>query len=326
MKQLAMLLILAGISVGIQAAGKPIEVKFGHYGAETHPSNEAANMFAENVFKRTNGQIKISVFPNNALGSPPDVLEQTIMGVVGMMLPSQPGLAKYVPKFDLITTPFAFKDYASADRFIDGPFNKWAAPDLEKKGLILLSSWELGFRQFTNSKKPINTPADVKGMKIRTPPDFVNQATVAALGGLAQTIAFPELLMALKTGTVDGQENPIGLIYANKLYETQKYLTIVNYTYSSMNHVINKKLFDSLSREEQQIIREESKKAGDFMRKKCRELETQQIEDMKKSGVVVNTPDPAPFKAAMGPAYIQIKNKVGEADYTTFMDMLSINK
>ncbi len=107
-------------------------------------------------------------------------------------------------------------------------------PELEKIGLVYINSWEWGFRQITNSKRPILSPDDVKGLKIRTPPAMAYQAAIEALGGNVQTIAFGELVMAMRQGVVDGQENPIGVIYDLKLYESQKFITIVNYLYSSM--------------------------------------------------------------------------------------------
>lgn len=305
---------------------KTIEMKLGHYGAENHPSHAASLMFAKAVEERTGGKVRVAVYPNNALGAPPEVLEQVTLGVVDMTLPTQAALAKYVKKFDLVGMPFAFKDYAAADKFLDGDFIKWVKSDLENAGLVHLSNWEWGFRTFTNSKKPLLKPEDFKGLKIRTPPDFVNQATVEALGGIVQTISFTELMMALKTGVVDGQENPIGVIYSNKIYESQKYLSILNYTYASMTHVINKKAFDSLPGEYRNIIIEESRKASAFMRKAVRDEEANQIEELKKLGMEVSYPDLEPFKAAMGPAYEKLKAKVGQTDYDTFMGMLAKNR
>jgi TRAP-type transport system periplasmic protein len=318
MKKLSILLVLI-FSVSLAFS---LEMKLGHYGAEDHPSQEAAKMFADAVAKRTNGQITISIYPNNALGAPPEVLEQNILGAIDMSLPSQGQLSKYSQKFGCVGIPFAFKNYAQADKVLDGDFIRWAAPDLEKAGLVYLSNWEWGFRNLTTGKKQVNKPEDVRGLKIRTPPELSNQATIEALGGIVQTIAFPELQMALKQGVVDGEENPIGVIYSNKIYESQKYLTIINYNYGSMVHVMSKKVFDKLTKEQQKIIKEESKRAGDFMRKKCRDLETKQIEELKKLGMVVSYPDISKFKAQMGPAYEKMKASVGVDNFNQFMKLV----
>ena len=245
-------------------------------------------MFIEAVEKRTNGTIKIAIFPNNALGSPPEVLEQNILGAVDMSLPTQGQLGKYSKKFNCVMLPFLYENYAHADKVLDGPFITWAAPDLDKAGLVFLSNWEWGFRNLTNSKRPVNKPEDVKGLKVRTPPELPTQAAMEALGAVVATISFSELQMALKQGVVDGQENPIAVIYANKLYETQKYLTMTGHNYNTMVHVISKKVWDKLTPDQQKIIKEESIKAGNFMRKAVRDGEAQQIAELKKLGVEVS--------------------------------------
>ena len=323
MKKLTALAFVA-LALTAQAASA-IELKLGHFASEGSPNAVAALQFKANVEKRTHGEVKINVFGNNALGSPPEVLEQVMLGAVDMSLSGQDQLAKYLPFYDTISTPFAFKDYAMADKIIDGDFKKWAEPELAKKGLVHLSDWEWGFRQLTNSKKSVIVPADLKGMKIRTPPAFAYQAFVEAAGGNAVTIAFPELVMAMKQGVVDGQENPIGTIYSLKLYETQKYMTILNYTYSSMVHVVNKNSWAKLTPEQQQIIREESANSAKLARKTLRDDEATQLKDLAAKGIVISRPDLAPWKAAMGPAWEKVKAKVGADNFKRFMDIVEKN-
>ena len=204
MKKITFLLSLAVFALSlamVQAA--PVELKLSHFGAESHPSQAAAKMFAEGVEKRTNGQVKIVIYPNNALGDPPQVLEQVFLGAVDMSLSGQDQLAKYAKMFDCVSIPFAFKGTSHVDKVLDGPFKVWAAAELEKKGMIYLSSWEWGFRQVTNSVRPINGPDDLKGLKIRTPPALAYQEFVKACGGIVQTISFAELVMAMRNGVVD---------------------------------------------------------------------------------------------------------------------------
>ena len=258
MKKLLVVIVILLVSIPLAhgQATAQIVMKLGHFAADSHPGNLASKMFAEGVEKRTNGQIKVTIYPNNALGSPPEVLEQNILGAVDMSLPTQGQLGKYSKKFNCVMLPFAFKDYAQADKVLDGPFLKWAVPDLDKAGLVFLSNWEWGFRNLTNSKRPVKVPADVKGLKIRTPPELPTQAAMEALGAVVATINFNELQMALKQGVVDGQENPIAVIYSNKIYETQKYLTMTGHNYNTMVHVISKKTWDKLTPEQQKIVRE----------------------------------------------------------------------
>jgi len=147
------------------------------------------------------------------------------------------------------------------------------------------------------------------------------QAAIEALGGNVQTIAFGELVMAMRQGVVDGQENPIGVIYDLKLYESQKFITIVNYLYSSMTHVVNKKVFDALTEEQRKIIIEESDKSRLLMRELVRKQEQDQIADMKAKGIRIDTPDLAPFQAKMGPAYEKIRKNIGEDNFDKWMEM-----
>ena len=326
MKKLALLVLMAVAGSFLFAAGDVVELKFGHYLVETHPANIAAQAFADAVAARTNGQIKITIFPNSALGSTQEMLEQTTLGALDLVIPTEPAIAKYANKFNLVTAPFAFKDYAATDKFFAGGFLKWANPDLEKAGLKYIARWEYGFRTYTTSKRQINVPADFKGLKIRTPPDFVNQETVKALGGMAQTIAFAELPMALKQGVVDGQENPIATIYSNKMWETQKYLSMLNYTYNSTHLLMNKAKFDSLTADQQKIIIEEGTKAGLAMQKAVRDAELSQIGEMKKNGMEVAYPNTAPFKTAAAPVYDALKAQVGDAVFNAFMDFLNKSK
>jgi len=326
MKKFLIILLLLGVLVpsayGADSKPSVMEMKFGHFAADSHPGNLASKMFAEAVEKRTQGQIKITIYPNNALGSPPEVLEQNILGAVDMSLPTQGQLGKYSKKFNCVMLPFMYDNYAHADRVLDGKFIQWAAPDLEQAGLVFLSNWEWGFRNLTNSKHAVNEPGDVKGLKIRTPPELPTQAAMEALGAVVATINFNELQMALKQGVVDGQENPVAVIYSNKLYESQKYLAMTGHNYNTMVHVISKKVWDKLTPEQKAIFREESKKAGDWMRKTVREAEASQIKELEQLGMQVTYPDKAKFKALMKPAYERMKATAGEDNIQAFMKMV----
>jgi tripartite ATP-independent transporter DctP family solute receptor len=324
MKKLLAIFLLVVVFVPFAQGqdAKPIEMKLGHFAADAHPGNLAAKMFAEAVEKRTNGGIKVTIYPNNALGAPPEVLEQNILGAVDMSLPTQGQLGKYSKKFNCVMLPFMYNDYAHADRVLDGPFLPWATPDLDKAGLFFLSNWEWGFRNLTNSKRPVNVPADVKGLKIRTPPELPTQAAMEALGAVVATINFNELQMALKQGVVDGQENPIAVIHSNKIYESQKYLAMTGHNYNTMVHVISKKVWDKLTPAQKTIVKEESKRAGDWMRKAVRDAEADQISQLKGFGMAVTTPDKAEFKKLMKPAYERMKSIAGEENIAVFIKMV----
>lgn len=320
------LAVLAATSVAAAfgtAAFAQTELRFAHFAAETHPGHIAAMQFAEAVAERTDGEVTVSIYPANQLGSPPEQLEQTVLGAVDMNLPTQGGLDKYEKAFGTVMAPFAFRDYAHAHEVLDGPFNDWAAPKLEAQGLILLANWEYGFRNVTNDVRPIETPEDMVGLKMRTPPEVQLVAAMEALGASATQIAFPELPNALNQGVVDGQENPIGVIHHFKLNEFQKHLALTRHSYNSMVHVISKTTWDSLTPEQQGIVREESKAAGALMRKLVAEQEEDEIRQLSAAGMQVTRPDLAAFRAKMAPAYARIAEFSGKENLDTFMSFLA---
>jgi len=305
--------------VGHRAEAQVLSLRFAHYGEETHPSHLAAKQFAAKVEERTKGQVKIAIYPANILGSPPEQCEQVRLGAIDMGLPTQGALDKYVKAFSVVMLPFVYDDYDHVHRALDGPSMDWLAPLAEKEGFIILSNWEWGFRNLTNSKRPIYKPEDVKGLKIRTPPEIQLQAAMEALGGIVTKIAFPEVYMALSQGVVDAQENPIPVIYHNKFYEVQKYLALTRHVYNNMVHVVSAKAWAKLRPEQKKIFREESKLAGAYMRKAIMSEEDSLIAKMEKAGLKVTRPNLAPFRAAMKPAYERIGKYAGEDNMKIFM-------
>jgi tripartite ATP-independent transporter DctP family solute receptor len=199
---------------------------------------------------------------------------------------------------------------------------QWLAPIAEKQGFILLRNWEYGFRNVTNSVRPINAPDDVKGLKIRTPPELQIQASMEALGAVVQAIAFPELYLALSQKVVDGEENPIAVIYFNKFYEVQKHLALTRHVYNNMIHTIGVNSWKKLTPEQQTIFREESAAAGDLMRKLIGDDEADQTKKLEAAGMAVTRPDLAPFRAKMEPAYKRIADYAGEANVKKFRDLV----
>lgn len=304
------------------AMAQDVTLRLAHFAAESHPGHLAAKSFAEAVAARTGGAIKVEIYPANQLGSPPEQLEQTILGAIEMNLPTQGGLDKYEKAFGTVMTPFAFRNYTQAHAVLDGPFSDWAGPKLEEQGLVLLSNWEYGFRNITNSVHPIEKPEDVEGLKLRTPPELQIVAALEGLGASTTQIAFPELPNALNQGVVDGQENPIGVIYHFKLNDFQQNLALTRHVYNSMVHVINKDVFDSLTPEQQAILREESKRAGEMMREAVIAQEEEEIAALEKAGMKVTRPDLAPFAALMGPARDRVAEYSGRGNMDMFLSFL----
>src|SRR5215510_652617 len=306
--------------VSLHAA--PLTMRFAHFAAEDHPANIATKQFASRVEERTGGAVKINIFPNNVLGGPPEQAQQIKLGTIDMGLPTQGQLDKYDKAFAAVMLPFIFDGPQHAFRVLDGPAMTWLAPLAEQQGFILLRNWEYGFRNVTNTVRPINSPDDVKGLKLRTPPELQIQASLEALGATVQAIAFPELYLALSQKVVDGEENPIAVIYFNKFYEVQKHLAITRHVYNNMIHTVSAVTWKKLTPAQQAIFRDESVAAGNLMRKLIADDEADQIKKLEAAGMQVTRPDLAPFRARMEPAYARIAAYACEANVKKFRELV----
>ncbi len=313
-------LALAAPAVARGAA--PMTLRFAHYVPVDHPANIAAGQFAKRVEARTHGAIRIAIFPNNQLGDPPQEAAQIRAGVIDMGLPTEGQLDKYDKAFAVVPLPFVFNDRAEVFRVLDGPAMAWLAPLAERQGFVMLRNWDYGFRNITNNVRPITTPDDVKGLKIRTPPEIQIEACMEALGARVTPISFAELYLALSQHVVDGEENPIPVIYFNKYYEVQKYLALTRHVYNNMIHTVSLVTWKKLSPDVQQIMREESAAAGDLMRKLIGEQEADEIGKIKEAGMKVTEPDRAPFRARMGPAWKRVAAYAGEDNVKKFTAMV----
>lgn len=321
LKKTAKYVLLAALASVILCANSfaATELKLGHFAADNHAGHAAAKQFADAVAKRTNGEITVAIL-HGISGN--KLVDQLMDGTVDMSLSEQEHLAKHVKIFEVVNTPFAIKDYAHADRILDGPFKEWTKVPLSEAGLVYLSAWEWGFRQITNSKRPIKTPADLVGLKMRVPPYVVYQESVKAMGAEIVAIPFNEMPAAMRDGRADGQENPINVIYSLGIYDTQKYITMVNYLYNSMTHFVSKSVWEKLTAEQKRIIQEESDKARLVMRKLVRDEEQKQVDDMRAKGVQVDTPDLKFFQDKVIPVYEVIKASVGADNFTIWMKIV----
>ncbi|PVB59672.1 TRAP transporter substrate-binding protein [Labrenzia sp. 011] len=322
MLKTTLLATVACVSLATSAFAQDVTLRLAHFAAESHPGHLAAVQFAENVGERTEGAIAVELYPANELGSPPEQLEQTVLGAIEMNLPTQGGLDKYEKAFGTVMTPFAFSSYENAHEVLDGPFTDWAAPKLEDQGLVMLSNWEYGFRNITNSVRPIESPDDLVGLKLRTPPELQIVAALEGLGAATTQIAFTELPNALNQGVVDGQENPIGVIYHYNLNDFQEHLALTRHVYNSMVHVINKDVFDSLTPEQQTILREESKAAGEMMRAAVIAQEEKELAELEAKGMKITRPDLSGFAAKMGPARERVAEYSGTENMQMFLSFL----
>lgn len=302
-----------------KANAQAIQMRLAHYIDEKHPLHLGAKMLADNVDKRTQGKVKIIIYPANTLGSPPEVVKQVKLGTLDMCLNTQGQLEYYIKACATAQIPFVFDDYDHAHRTLDGPAMKWLGPLFEQAGFIHLANWEWGFRNVTNNKRPIMNPEDIKGLKIRVPPEFHLQTLFESLGAVVTKIAWPELYMALAQNVVDGQENPLSAIYYQKFYEVQKHVALTQHAYACAMPLIGTKSWAKLTKEQQNILREESKKAGSYVRKTLNDEEKDLIAKFEKAGLKVTRPDITAFRKKMGPAYEKIFERYGKDNVKTFM-------
>lgn len=285
------------------------------------PTLLAVKQFTDNVGRRTDSELTVASIPISKLVNQPSLVSMVVDGKADMALPVHDRLNVCSPKFGCIGAPFAFDDYAHADRVIDDEFLPWVVPDLRETGITCLGGWEWGFRQFTNSRRPILRPEDMRGLKIRAPTTPLCQTAILALGAIPVMVEFEQLGRVIRQGLIDGQENPVSVIDSLGLQHKQRYLSMLNYTYGTLFHVINSNVFASLSPEHQAIIREESVKAGLFARHLLRSQEKEQVARFASQGMQLDYPDPVPFQALMGPVIKRLDELCGEDNMRAYLAM-----
>jgi TRAP-type transport system periplasmic protein len=201
----------------------------------------------------------------------------------------------------VLDLPYLFTSFEHVYHVVDGPVGKQLLSELEQHQLKGIAFWEIGFRNITNSKRPITRPDDLKGIKIRTTPNPAHVAAFQALGASPAPLAFPEVYLALQNGTVDAQENPINLIYASKFFEVQKHLSLTQHAYTVSVVAMNLAKFNALTPEQQTVILDAAKEAAVQQRKMNRDIEGENLAKMKQAGLaVVEKVDPKPFQDALG--------------------------
>lgn len=300
-------------------------ITLAHFGAPGEPVTSAAETFKAKLEELSGGAFTVDIQGNSALGNAKEMVEQTQIGAIQMCLVSQGSLDKYDIRYALVTAPYVFDSYAHAYAVIDGPFAEWVSDGvLESKGLHNLGGWDYGFRCLTNSKVDVKTPADVKGLKIRTPSEIQKVACFEALGAQVEQVAFSELITALKQKTVDGQENPLSTIYNNSMWEAeQKYLSLTRHTWESVNLTVDNAWWEGLTDEQRGWIEAAHAVARDQMRNEVQSSEADYIQKLKDAGMTVSEVNMADFAAAMQPAWDRVAEYEGSAeDMEKFLKMV----
>ncbi|MFZ9551541.1 MAG: TRAP transporter substrate-binding protein [Hylemonella sp.] len=294
MKRLLMKTVLASmVLLAVGASAQERTIKFATQNPKGHPIVMGMEKFAELVAANSAGKIKVNLFPGGALGSDQANVSALQGGTLEMVSMNSGILASQVKDFAVYDFPFLFANAKEADTVVDGAFGSKMHAKLEEKGLVGLAYYELGFRSLTNSRRPINKVSDIEGLKLRVIPNPINVDWVKALGANPTPLPFPEVYAALEQKAIDGQENPVTVINANKFYEVQKNLALTNHQYNPQSVMISKKFWDSLSAAEKQVLKSAAQESAKYQREQARGQVAGALDNLKKNGMAV-TELPAP--------------------------------
>ena len=283
------------------ATAQALKLTLAHGTALDNPRHTAALKLAEVAKARSGGRIEVTVAGAAQLGDDAAMVTALRTGALDMSANSQGAVANVVPEYAAFGMPFLFSSQAHAWKVMDGPAGKELAERSAEKGLIVLGYWDNGIRQMSNSKRALLKPEDLKGLKMRTPPDAVTVDIMQSVGAEAQQIKFSELYVALQQGVVDGQENPLVNIWAGKLHEVQKYISLTGHKYEMTPLLIGKRSWDKLSEADRKVLQEAAAEATALQRKLAQEADEKMFAELKAKGVQIDHVDQAPFMKATAP-------------------------
>ncbi len=275
--------------------------------------HKGAEIFAAEVAEATGGEVEVTLFPGGQLGGPNDVAEQVRAGIVDMTLIVGGQMMAWVPEFAAVQLPFQFLTFDHAYAVTDGEGSDLLNPLAEEQGFKILAHWPLGFRAISNNKRPINTVEDMAGLKIRVPQELPMDAAMRAAGAIPVQLQFPEVFSALTVGAVDGQENPLRIIYSTGVYKEQDHVAIPGpgYMYVPISLVVSKRVWDGLDDAEKKAMEEAAIKAREWMREQLVRSRETALSEMQAAGIEFTSPDMDEFRAAMEPAWKEISDFAG---------------
>lgn len=297
-------------------------LKLGHPQSSTSAFHVGAQAFADEFAKLTNNRYKVSIFPSGALGGEREMVEGVQLGTLDLVVTSTGPVGNFVPETLITDIPFLFRDYDHARKTLDGQIGQDLLSKFPAKGMVALAWAENGFRHLTNSKRAVNTPEDMKGLKLRTMENPVHMTAFRALGASPAPMAFTELFTALQQGTVDGQENPIPVITSSKFGQVQKNLSLTGHVYSPALILASLQMFNGLSAADKKALQDAAKFGAKAMRKRVNEVESSGVAELKAMGVnVVTDVDKSKFQSALAPAYAEYAKRFGEANIQRIRDV-----
>ncbi len=315
--KLSKLMLALGLAAGVMSAAvaQQITMRNSISVAQNSHQGEAIDTLAREVERRTNGRIKIQNFYSGSLGGERESIEAVQLGTQELATSSTGPVPNFVPEARILDVPFLFRDKAHARAVLDGPIGDELLSKFESKGFKALAWGENGVRHMTNSKRPVNGPDDLKGLKMRTMENPVHVAAYKSLGIVTTPMAFPEVFTALQQGTVDGQENPLSVIMAANFDQVQKHLTLTGHVYSPVVILMNKGVWDKLSAGDKQIFLDSAKEAVKANRARVDKDHANGVAELRRKGMnVIENVDKAKFMATLAPVYAEFEKQFGKAN------------
>jgi tripartite ATP-independent transporter DctP family solute receptor len=310
---------IAGAAIGAPFVARAQQAEFTYKYAnnlpETHPMNARAKEMAAAIKAETNGKFELQIFPNSQLGSDTDTLSQVRSGGVEFFTLSGLILSTLVPAASINGVGFAFPNYDTVWKAMDGDLGAYVRSQIAKANLVAMEKiWDNGFRQTTSSTKPINTPDDFKGFKIRVPVSPLWTSMFKAFEAAPASINFNEVYSALQTKVVEGQENPLAIISTAKLYEVQKYCSLTNHMWDGFWFLANRRAWERLPEDVRTIVAKHVNDAAVKERADVAKLNDNLQQELAGKGLVFNQPDAAPFRDKLRQAkfYSEWKEKYGD--------------
>ncbi len=291
----------------VQAA--PMELKFGHVGAPGSLFAISAEEFAKRANAKLGNKAKVVVYGSSQLGGDKELLQKVKLGTVDFALPSTV-MSSVVPEFGLFEMPYLVKDRDHMKRIADKIVMPKLAPLAEKKGYKIIGVWENGFRQITNNVRPIVKPADLQGIKLRTPKGKWRVKMFQAYGANPSPMALSEVFVALQTGVMDGQENPLIQIYSQKFQEVQKYLSMTGHVYTPAYVVVSARKWKTLPKDVRKVLEQTASDMQSFVYKTAAAKDKELLGKLKAGGIQVNEADKQAFIKASKPIYDEFSKEV----------------
>jgi tripartite ATP-independent transporter DctP family solute receptor len=301
--------VLLAASFAGQALAQELELKFGHVGAPGSLFAVSAEEFAKRANDKLAGKAKVVVFGSSQLGKDKELLQKLKLGTVDFALPSTV-MSTVTDEFGLFEMPYLVKDRSHMNRIEKEIFWSKLAPAAEAKGYKIIAVWENGFRHITNNLRPVNTPEDLEGIKLRTPKGAWRVKMFKSYGANPTPMSFSEVFTALQTGVIDGQENPFAQIYSAKFQEVQKYLSLTGHVYTPAYVAVGKKKWESLPEDVRAALETTAVETQAFVYETAMAMETDLLQKLKDGGIQVNQADKAAFIGASKGIYDEFASGV----------------